>query len=100
MKVTCFSVPWSVAAMGTPLVNLAGGGQIGPERLFIRSSATQAQPDIGAGAGFVPLNDPVIVASGSAPTFSTPLELRLLTLWEDTPGTYSGDIQFTAVTPP
>ncbi len=100
LRVTCLAASWSVAAKATPLAKQDGSGQIGPERLFIRTAATQAHPDVGAGLGFVPLNDPVIVAAGSIPTFSTPLELRLLTLWEDTPGTYSGDIQFTVVASP
>jgi len=100
LRVTCLAASWSVAAKATPLANQEGSGQIGPERVFIRTSATQGQPDVGAGPGFVPLSDPVIVAAGSIPTFSTPLELRLLTLWQDTPGTYSGDIQFTAMASP
>jgi len=100
LKVTCLAASWSVAARATLLARQEGSGQIGPERLFVRTSATQGHPDVGAGPGFVPLNDPVIVAAGSVPIYSTPLELRLLTLWEDTPGTYSGDIQFTAVASP
>lgn len=100
LRVTSLSVPWSVAAKATPLAKQGGIGQIGPERVFVRTSATQVHPDVGAGPGFVPLNGPVIVAAGSVPIYSTPLELRLLTLWEDTPGIYSGDIQFTAVASP
>ena len=100
MRVTSYAGPWSVAAKATSLVEQQGRHQIAPERLFIRSGATQANPDGGAGPGFVPLNTPVIVATGSTLTFSTPLEFRLLTLWEDTPGVYSGTIQFTAVVTP
>jgi hypothetical protein len=100
LRVTCFSGSSSIAAEASPLVGQQNRRQIGPERLFIRSNATQPQPDVGAGPGFVPMDTPVLVAQGSVPTYSTPVELRLLTFWSDTPGIYKGDILFTAVVRP
>jgi len=100
MRVICFARTWSVAATATPLMKPDGPGQIGPERLFIRSNATRPHPDVGAGPGFVPLNDPVVVAADSIPVYSTPLEFALLTLWQDTPGEYSGEIQLTVMATP
>jgi len=100
MEVTCFSRSWSVVAEATPLTKEEGPQQIGPERLFIRTNATQPQPDVGAGPGFVPMFMPVVVAEGAVPIYETPLEFRLLTDWGDTPGIYKGDIQLTAVVRP
>jgi hypothetical protein len=100
MQVVCFSRSWTVAAKATPLAKRSGAAQIEPGRLFVRSNGTQPHPDVGAGPGFVPLDSPVLVAEGSVPVYSTPLEFRLLTFWEDTPGIYEGDIQFTAVAVP
>jgi hypothetical protein len=100
LRVTCLSGPWSVSAQATPLVEQQNQRQIGPDRIFIRSSSTVPQPDVGAGPGFVPMAAPVLIAEGSIPTYTTPLELRLLTDWSDTPGVYKGDILFTAVVRP
>ena len=100
MRVSCFGQSWSVAARATPLTRRSGPGEIGPERLFVRSDATQPQPDVGAGPGFVPLAEPALIAAEAARVYSTPLEFRLWTRWEDRPGEYAGDIQFTAVVKP
>ena len=100
MRVTCGGGLWSVSAQATPLLEKAGSGEIEPDRLFVRSAGTRPEPDAGAGPGFVPLSLPVVVAEGTVPLYSTPLEFRLLTGWGDTPGTYEGQIQFTAVVRP
>ncbi len=100
LRVTCLSGPWSVSAEASPLTEQQSRRQIGPDRLFVRSSSTAPQPDVGAGPGFVPMTAPVLIAEGSVPTYATPLELRLLTDWSDTPGVYEGDILFTAVVRP
>lgn len=100
LRVTCLARSWSVFAQASPLVKLPRRDQIGPERLFIRSNATLPQPDVGAGQGFVPLDEAVLVAEGPPPVYTTPLDFRLLTTWADTPGIYTGDIQFTAIVRP
>ena len=100
MRVTCLSSSWSVLAQGTPLTNQTRPGQIAPRRLFVWSGGTQGQADAGAGPGFVPLDQPIVIAEGSGPGGTTPLEFRLLTDWDDRPGEYTGDIQLTAVARP
>lgn len=100
MQVSCFAPEWSVSAQASPLVADSGEGEIGPDRLFVRSDFTRAQPDIGAGSGFVPLDRPVVVAGGRAPISSTPLDFRLITTWQDAPGIYRGEVQLTVIVRP
>lgn len=98
MSVTYLGHAWSVSIQASPLTKQPGNELIDASRLFVSSPATRTAPDVGGGPGFVPLSAPVEVArSGGFITLATPLDFRLLTFWDDTPGTYKGDIQFTAI---
>jgi hypothetical protein len=90
---------WSVIAEGTSLVNVKGD-RIGADRVFIGSPATRAYPAGGGGAGYRPLDMTVVVASGGLGDYTFPLGFRLLTTWNDPPGSYAGVVRFTAIINP
>jgi hypothetical protein len=100
MDVTCFSQSWAVSAQATPLVEQQGLYAIGPERLFVSSPLTAMDADLGAGAGFAPLEYSVVVGAGAQPVDTLPLDFRLFTTWHDPPGTYEGEIIITAIAVP
>jgi len=80
-----------------------GKNKIPFERLFI-STPYSPKSDKGAGPGYESLDKPRLVARGSftAPMaiMASSLNFRLLTKWDDKPGTYSGAVRFTYITNP
>ena len=79
-------------------------GEIPGSRIFMSSLFTDPDIDQGAGPGYEALDEPRLVARGS---FTGPLAIkvgtvkfRLLTIWEDRPGTYTGVIRFTYLVKP
>ena len=88
----------------SPLSHSNGKNQIPSKRLYLNSPFTKADVDNGAGPGFESMEKPRLAAKGS---FTAPMSLkvsslrfRLLTTWEDKPGTYAGHIRFTYITTP
>ena len=79
-------------------------GEIPSSRIFVSSPFTDPNIDQGAGPGYEGLDKPRLAARGS---FTGPLAIkvstlkfRLLTTWEDRPGTYTGVIRFTYLVKP
>jgi len=88
----------------SPLSFSKGMNEIPFERLFMNTPYTDPAVDKGAGPGYETMDQPRLVAKGS---FTGPmaikassLKFRLLTKWEDKPGTYVGQIRFTYLTNP
>lgn len=79
-------------------------GEIPGSRIFMNSPFTDPNIDQGAGPGYEAPDEPRLVARGS---FTGPLAIkvstlkfRLVTIWEDRPGTYTGVIRFTYLVKP
>ncbi len=88
---------WAVSCHAEPLVGERG--LIPPERIFVEHRCSDPSSDQGAGPGYESLGELRLVAEGGF-TGPEPLEVnslrfRLLTTWEDKPGTYRGIIKFT-----
>jgi len=88
----------------SPLILSGRKNKIPSGRLFINTPYTSPAVDKGAGPGYESMDQPRLVAKGS---FTGPmlikassLKFRLLTKWEDKPGTYVGQIRFTYLTNP
>jgi len=96
---------WSIhCEVISPLTLSGRTNRIPLERLFINSPYTDPGVDKGAGLGYESMDQPRLVAKGS---FTGPvaikassLKFRLLTKWEDKPGTYVGQVRFTYLTNP
>jgi hypothetical protein len=96
---------WSIhCELISPLTFSGSKNKIPFERLFINNPYTNPVIDKGAGPGYESMGQPRLVAKGS---FTGPvaikassLKFRLLTTWEDKPGTYVGQIRFTYLTNP
>lgn len=99
------SKDWSIhCEVISPLTLSGRTNRIPFERLFINTPYTNPTVDKGAGPGYESMDQPRLVAKG---TFTGPvaikarsLKFRLLTKWEDKPGTYVGQIRFTYLTNP
>lgn len=95
---------WSIhCEMDSSLTRVEKKNSIPPDRIYINTPYS-SQKDQGAGAGYEALNQRRLVAQGS---FTAPmavrvstLKLRLVTTWDDLPGTYTGHILFTYLTHP
>jgi len=96
---------WSIHCEAISPLTLSGEkNRIPFERLFMNTPYTDPGVDKGAGPGYETMDQPRLVAKG---TFTDPtaikassLKFRLLTKWEDKPGTYVGQIRFTYLTNP
>jgi hypothetical protein len=88
---------WTVSCHAEALVSEKGN--IPPDRIFFKNQYTDPNSDHGAGAGYESLGETCLVAEGA---FTGPqlqevssLRFRILTTWEDKPGTYRGVIRLT-----
>ena len=96
---------WSIHCEAiSPLTLSKGKNQIPFEHLFINTPYTNPAVDKGAGPGYESIDQPRLVAKGSLTgpmaIKASGLKFRLLTTWEDKPGTYVGQIRFTYLTNP
>jgi len=96
---------WSVHCEAiSPLTLSKEKNKIPFERLFINTSYINPAVDKGAGPGYESIDQPRLVAKGSLTgpmaIKASSLKFRLLTKWEDKPGTYVGQIRFTYLTNP
>jgi hypothetical protein len=96
------SAEWAILCHAEPLSS--DSGEIPPSRIFFSHLYAKEVPDQGAGTGYQSLEEPRLVAQGA---FASPallnvntLRFRLLTTWEDKPGTYIGIIRFTYLVKP
>ena len=99
------SKDWSIhCEVISPLTLSGRTNRIPFERLFINTPYTDPSIDKGAGPGYESMNQPRLVAKGSfigaVAIKASSLKFRLLTKWEDKPGTYVGQIRFTYLTNP
>jgi len=96
---------WSVHCEAiSPLTLSKEKNQIPFEHLFINTPYTNRAVDKGAGPGYESMDEPRLVAKGTFTGLiaikASSLKFRLLTTWEDKPGTYVGQIRFTYLTNP
>lgn len=100
VTVGCNAGAWSVSCAASALTG--PNGSIGPERIFMQRQSAPNTPDMGAGAGFESLEVKRTVAEGvpQAPQAVEVLNFRILTQWQDRPGTYQGTITFTHLMTP
>ena len=96
---------WSIhCEVISPLTLSGRTNKIPFARLFINTPYTNPNIDKGAGPGYESMDQPRLVAkgllAGAAAIKASSLKFRLLTKWEDKPGTYVGQIRFTYLTNP
>ncbi|HUT73935.1 MAG TPA: hypothetical protein VM221_03755 [Armatimonadota bacterium] len=100
VTVGCNAGTWSVSCAASALTS--SNGSIGPERLFMGRQSAPDTPDQGGGLGFDTMDLKRMVTQGGpqAPQAVETLDFRILTKWEDRPGTYQGTITFTYLMTP
>jgi len=91
VHVTANCVHGGVVASVTALER-AGGGTIGPERVFVKLPATD---------NYVAMTNPVAVTGPMNPgVFDVVLKFRVETTWADDPGEYTGTLTITCAGAP
>lgn len=91
------SSAWSVKAMATPLVG--ENGEIPASRISLMKEATGKGA---TNADYTDMAKPILLAEGTQtlPTLATNLKFKLKTTWEDSAGTYDGEIIFVYLATP
>jgi hypothetical protein len=88
---------WAVTCHAEALVGEEG--VIPPDRIFFKHQYTDPTSDQGAGSGYENLGEARLVAEGAftgpEPLEVNSLKFRIMTTWEDRPGTYRGIIRLT-----
>ncbi len=102
VSVRCNSGNWALLCCAGPLVS--EGGSIPPERILLDQVCVGQIADQSAGQEYQSMEQPRVVAQGGF-TGPGPIEVaevgfRLMTTWDDTPGTYAGSIIFTHLVNP